>query len=723
MANIGQSTLKRRKIVEHTLCTRCSKVDFEKLFSEPVTYQMGRVESAYQNTQCPLCQLVVQMIDRSYNNLHLAAKIPYRDMINKGVEYKMYSYAVPKDEHLKNDVATFFRCAIDLGHRVMGSGSSGKWSQWKAHSAPKPDADLEVMAFDLTNECLSHIKQKDKTNMIRRPVPQSLDIRWLRECLSTCDKSHFHMRKILDRFLPEKEDNLFELRKTGRFRVIDVTQSKVVSLVDSKLPRYFALSYVWGKTMSDFAARSDPDQDQDIPTEWGLDVQQMPQVIKDAMELLQRLGESYLWVDAICIVQSNQKDKQTIIEKMGDIYNYAYATIVAASGDSSVGLTRIHESDNNHETPCRFAFRGHDVSLLPSRLDIETLLKKTSMNGKGWNGRGWTYQERLLSQRCIFFLKDEIICDCSNRVAREAYYLEDPTSLPKESKPRRPLPIYDKAMELAKFDWQDFKESVCEYSNRTLGKPGDRLNAFVGAFESFIARDPNIPKQEKVQPVVSSWTLCGLPQAWFHWALLWGPKHSLDDKTPDRIETDTWGERCLPTWSWVGWNCPIEFTSLFTDGPAACDVKHMNDFNIALGPIKKRKYDPHLGWSPWPYNPEACETDELSRVTLHIWVPVVRCRLSYSKAYGWALMVPADGELVDFEHKVGFVGNESWAKGQPEGRICEIVVLPISRVELITPAFMIKRQGDFAERVPTPIMGAMREVIKGHMEYEHIRLR
>jgi hypothetical protein len=57
------------------------------------------------------------------------------------------------------------------------------------------------------------------------------------------------------------------------------------------------------------------------------------------MQLVRDVGERYLWVDALCIVQDNDESKMRDIHNMGVIYANATFTIVAADGDASDGLT------------------------------------------------------------------------------------------------------------------------------------------------------------------------------------------------------------------------------------------------------------------------------------------------------------------------------------------------------------------------------------------------
>jgi hypothetical protein len=81
---------------------------------------------------------------------------------------------------------------------------------------------------------------------------------------------------------------------------------------------YVALIYVWGPPSGDW-----------------------PQTILDAVEVMKRLGEQYLWVDRLCINQSNLQERQFLISKMDAIYEGAEFTIVAAAGDARTGLPGV----------------------------------------------------------------------------------------------------------------------------------------------------------------------------------------------------------------------------------------------------------------------------------------------------------------------------------------------------------------------------------------------
>jgi hypothetical protein len=102
------------------------------------------------------------------------------------------------------------------------------------------------------------------------------------------------------------------------FRAINCTKRPLVVEERPWSEKYVALSYVWGPPSGDW-----------------------PKTVLDAVEVTKQLGEQYLWVDRLCINQSNLQEKQFLISKMDAIYEGAEFTIVAAAGDARTGLTGV----------------------------------------------------------------------------------------------------------------------------------------------------------------------------------------------------------------------------------------------------------------------------------------------------------------------------------------------------------------------------------------------
>lgn len=108
-------------------------------------------------------------------------------------------------------------------------------------------------------------------------------------------------------------------RTVDGFRAIDCEQNPSAVENVSWREKYVVLSYVWGAP--------------EIP-DW-------PQTTKDAITVTKMLGYKYLWVDRLCIDQSNREQKKYLLSNMDAIFEGAEFTIVNASGDAQTGLPGV----------------------------------------------------------------------------------------------------------------------------------------------------------------------------------------------------------------------------------------------------------------------------------------------------------------------------------------------------------------------------------------------
>ncbi|KAL5331075.1 hypothetical protein ACEPPN_000604 [Leptodophora sp. 'Broadleaf-Isolate-01'] len=167
---------------------------------------------------------------------------------------------------------------------------------------------------------------------------------------------------------------------------------------------YLALSYCWG---GDQPIKLTQLTLESMRT--GITLSTLPKTIRDAVYVTRSLGIEYLWIDALCIIQDSQEDKEREIANMGHIYKNALLAIIAISAGN------VHDGflDRSELAPgcIRLPF------LLPDRrLTDIGLLQTSSISGSAqtWplHTRGWSLQEFVLSQRKLIFLPDEIIWLC-----------------------------------------------------------------------------------------------------------------------------------------------------------------------------------------------------------------------------------------------------------------------------------------------------------------------
>jgi hypothetical protein len=105
-----------------------------------------------------------------------------------------------------------------------------------------------------------------------------------------------------------------------------------------------ALSYVWPKTDNPFKAqekhfqtnREDLAVMDDETAYFDVPVEQLPKTIQDALHITRTIGERYLWVDALCIVQDDKIDVQRTVHKMDEIYRAASLTVIMGDQNGAV---------------------------------------------------------------------------------------------------------------------------------------------------------------------------------------------------------------------------------------------------------------------------------------------------------------------------------------------------------------------------------------------------
>jgi hypothetical protein len=146
-----------------------------------------------------------------------------------------------------------------------------------------------------------------------------LDYRQIKHWLKHCEGAH---RSCFRKARPA--------RPTKELFVVNVISKSIV--VAPEFCRYLALSYVWGGASQ--MRLSEDNVDMFAQTN-SLREEYLTATIQDAMVLTENLGEQYLWVDALCIVQDSDAIRQQTIQDMDRIYNESVLTIVAATCTSA----------------------------------------------------------------------------------------------------------------------------------------------------------------------------------------------------------------------------------------------------------------------------------------------------------------------------------------------------------------------------------------------------
>ncbi|KAK3377218.1 heterokaryon incompatibility protein [Lasiosphaeria ovina] len=349
-----------------------------------------------------------------------------------------------------------------------------------------------------------------------------------------------------------------------RLLVIDV---KEMRLAEASTPRYFALSYVWGPAKVFMTMRSE------FPSlcEPGALAQlgdKLPLLLQDAILLVQRLGERYLWVDSLCIIQDATESKQDLIGKMDLIYANAVCTIIAhGSVDASSPIPGVRTGTRRPiqaATPELGPGDGVRLVASPSHYSACPLVYDT---------RGWTYQEQLVSRRRLIMGADQAFFSCCSQ--RDGELSEDPLTCTGNAAEPSSVRLLDQEGECISLLWNlnpdavgatdlqrsrnailklgsadaqlstqqevneliyTFTSTVTHYSSRRLSFASDILNAFAGVMTSI----------ERSYGLAPRSSIYGLLEKYLHYNLHWTAK------TP--LRRLGW-----PSWSWVGWESQVHW--------------------------------------------------------------------------------------------------------------------------------------------------------------------
>jgi hypothetical protein len=180
-----------------------------------------------------------------------------------------------------------------------------------------------------------------------------------------------------------KCNNPLKVSPVRPFWVVDVVSECITPGRDCGA--FVALSYRWGN-------HSWPAVNQEtlnvLRKPGALSTAHMAPIVRHAMFLTLALGERYLWVDALCVIQGDDTETVHQLSLMGAFYASAVLTIVVADGDSSTGIQGLKGVSSPRKAKQALIPFGEEM-LLCTDFQIHLGDYKT---------RGWTYQEYIMSQ-------------------------------------------------------------------------------------------------------------------------------------------------------------------------------------------------------------------------------------------------------------------------------------------------------------------------------------
>ncbi|KAH0423560.1 hypothetical protein CcaCcLH18_12086 [Colletotrichum camelliae] len=280
------------------------------------------------------------------------------------------------------------------------------------------------------------------------------------------------------------------------------------------MPQYATLSYCWGlgpflsltkSTMSSFRQ--------------GVSVSDLPQTFRDAIHVAKQLGLSYIWIDALCIIQHDHEDWSIESSRMRSVYGNSYVNLAASSA------TNVHTGFFSKTD--RYKYYSGGLYARVSTNDHSAVRKFYADNVYAESftythlaTRAWTLQERLLPARTIYFGNTGIFWECRSGFRSEFL----PTGVGSLSGSHLVCPE-DRA-----WSWHNI---VSQYSLANLTDPEDHLPALAG-----IARRQNeITGHQYLAGMWRESLVTELP-----WAVI------------GRRRRPAWR---APSWSWIAVDSPI----------------------------------------------------------------------------------------------------------------------------------------------------------------------
>ena len=501
------------------LCNRCEQIDLTAVLEAPRSINgqevmlLGMMREEMTFSTCPLCRLFASVSPLANRN------------------------------QLRNK--------FTLSHlrAFLGTAISGEW-RTKERNVTAPGIVLgvcegtEVKAFGnpQRRKCFARgvigpitpLNLKVPAVQIRLVDQETVDYGRIRDWIEQCRNSHTISCQSQD-----------TPRPLG-MKFIDCQTRKLVQIEPSD--NYYALSYVWGMPGPGNSVHQVSNSAQELP------VSGVPRVIEDSISVVRELGGRFLWVDKYCINQNDATEKRIQIKSMDAIYEGATATIIAVAGsDSNCGLPGVNGRPRAKQPT---AWVGG--TLLASSLPHVSIVLANS----SWATRGWTYQEAILSIRCLFFTDQQVYFVCRGMDCCESIELSPTPKLPVEEPIRLRADIFDVQLRTAgrqRIGLWEFFDHLHHYKNRQLSYDHDSLNAFRGIIAKF--------------PYISIW---GVPIALrkgaetsflgeaecsigFARGLWWdSPSDPWYDILGSNEKFVTFRRRIdFPSWSWAGWSGPI----------------------------------------------------------------------------------------------------------------------------------------------------------------------
>ncbi|KAF2669933.1 HET-domain-containing protein [Microthyrium microscopicum] len=406
-----------------------------------------------------------------------------------------------------------------------------------------------IMSLSTTTQCENPFKTSIGRLPINKHPGHEGSLRKMASWFRDCQENHEACKQVSTTFAPSRLLELCRVNDSLELRVRETTESAAMP--------YAVLSYCWG---ADVKGRFQLRRTNLRELKRGFRVEELPLTLRHAVMVTESLGLSFLWIDALCIMQKDDPDLAIELPLMPQIYGQAQVTILASRAESSeAGFLGPRSITNGAQF--EMPFRGFNKPFETATLEfgVEEDLSEPLY------ARAWPLQEYLLSRRMLNIGTRQTRWTCQTWNYPE---LVDGWTRTAPSWKNHEGAIYTSFQDFTQVGYcgntgskeghlkqtlELWHQIVSVYSNRFIKFPTDRLPAIAAIAETFSPRI-DAPYVAGLWNVESS-----LP-----YELLWKSDSRMLENRPSReivnedtgLSTHHFGG---PSWSWASKSGPVRY--------------------------------------------------------------------------------------------------------------------------------------------------------------------
>ncbi|KAK1842839.1 heterokaryon incompatibility protein [Colletotrichum chrysophilum] len=235
---------------------------------------------------------------------------------------------------------------------------------------------------------------------------------FINDWMEKCTESHQACRQP-DLATSYRPTRLLQMNESNSFRLVQGSECPTAI-------QYAALSYCWGSKPAHSLLRLLRSTMSGL-SEWQ-PVDGLPKTFRDAMNVAQRPGVYYLWIDRLCIFQDSAEDWRHEASTMQDVYRNAYIGIRALGAKDDEGGC-FFERDPAKAGPTVFSFKmepdGKMMNFMCRREEFWSW--RYTFQHEPLCQRSWVVQERLLAPRTLYFGSKQVFWECRARTCCEMH--------------------------------------------------------------------------------------------------------------------------------------------------------------------------------------------------------------------------------------------------------------------------------------------------------------